>query len=125
MRHLLDVQYGLHLPEKITGFEKFIAFLAENLRGHTPLSIDPHWASQTALLRSYSAFCPTDMIIREDELKTLLPFLAQLTEYKNPPTVVLEPEVSLAWLMATYDKNLETRLQDIYQQDYLSFRFGA
>jgi len=64
------------------------------------LRIDPHWASQTALLRSYSAFCPTDMIIREDELQTLLPFLAQLTGYKNPPAPVLEPEVSLAWLTA-------------------------
>ena len=66
-------------------FEKFIVFLADNLRGQTPLRIDPHWASQTALLRSYSAFCPTDMIIREDELQTLLPFLAQLTGYKNAP----------------------------------------
>jgi len=40
------------------------------------------------------------MIIREDELQTLLPFLAQLTGYKNPPAPVLEPEVSLAWLTA-------------------------
>jgi len=93
LRHLLDVQYDLHLPEKIAGFnpnlhrhafEKFIAFLVDNLRGQTTLRIDPHWASQTALLRSYSAFCPTDMIIREDELQTLLPFLAQLAGYKNP-----------------------------------------
>ncbi|MGB0539706.1 MAG: hypothetical protein ACPGJK_04330 [Paracoccaceae bacterium] len=68
-----------------------------------PLRIDPHWASQTALL----------------------PFLAQLTGYKNPPTPVLEPEVSLAWLTAIYDKNLETHLQDIYQQDYLTFGFEA
>ena len=66
-------------------FEKFIAFLTYNLRGQTTLRIDPHWASQTALLRSYSAFCPTDMIIREDELQTLLPFLAQLAGYKTPP----------------------------------------
>ena len=106
-------------------FEKFIVFLADNLRGQTPLRIDPHWASQTALLRSYSAFCPTDMIIREDELQTLLPFLAQLTGYKNPAAPVLEPEVSLAWLTAIYDKNLETHLQDIYQQDYLTFGFEA
>ena len=134
LRHLLDVQYDLHLPEKIAGFdpnlhrhafEKFIAFLADNLRGQTTLRIDPHWASQTALLRSYSAFCPTDMIIREDELQTLLPFLAQLAGYKNPPTPVLEPEASLAWLTAIYDQNLENHLQDIYQQDYLSFGFGA
>ena len=93
LRQLLDVQYDLHLPEKFAEFDpklhrntikKFIAFLADNLRGQTPLRIDPHWASQTALLRSYSAFCPTDMIIREDELQTLLPFLAQLTGYKPP-----------------------------------------
>jgi len=37
----------------------------------------------------------------------------------------LEPEVSLAWLTAIYDKNLETHLQDIYQQDYLTFGFEA
>ena len=88
LRHLLDVQYDLHLPEQIAGFdhnrhrhafEKFITFLADNLRGQYNVArIDPHWASQTALLRSYSAYCPTDMIIREDELQTLLPFLAQL-----------------------------------------------
>ena len=65
------------------------------------------------------------MIIREDELQTLLPFLAQLTGYKNPPGPVLEPEVSLAWLTAIYDKILETHLQDIYQQDYLSFGLEA
>ncbi|MDB4830642.1 hypothetical protein OAH41_05825 [Paracoccaceae bacterium] len=38
---------------------------------------------------------------------------------------VLEPEASLAWLTAIYDQNLENHLQDIYQQDYLSFGFGA
>ena len=54
-----------------------------------------------------------------------LPFSAQMTGYKNPPTPVLEPEVSLAWLKAIYDKNLETHLQDIYQQDYLTFGFEA
>ena len=50
LRHLLDVQYDLHLPEKIAGFdpnlhrhafEKFIAFLTDNLRGQTTLRIGP------------------------------------------------------------------------------------
>ena len=54
------------------------------------------------------------MIIPEDELQILLPSLAQLTGYKNNPTRVLEPEVSLALFTTIYNKNLETRLQDIY-----------
>lgn len=101
-------------------FLGFLRFLKMNLSGQTGFRVDPHWASQTAVLQGFAQFQGPDHVLREDSLAEGLACLAAEVAVNCPP---LAP-VTADGLAALYDPELEAAARDAYARDYMGFGFG-
>ncbi len=118
-----DKNYDLGAHKK--AFLAFLHFLKANLANQTNIRVDAHWASQAATLEGMADFALPDMIIRESEMKRLLPQLAQIVGYddcERPKSSGDDVPYSLADI---YDEEIETIARDVYLRDYLMFGFEA
>ncbi len=105
-------------------FKAFLAFLKANLSGQTNIRVDPHWASQNAVLQGMSSFTFPDGVYREDELETELPALSEAVgcnRHKFAHSVKPDRPFDLAEI---YDDEIEELVNSIYQRDYIAFGFG-
>ena len=105
-------------------FVAFLEFLRANLAGQTNIRIDPHWASQVAVLQGMAQFGIPDMVIREDEMVGMMPFLARQVGYEKAARPALAPEDTPVPLSEIYDTEIEELVSEIYQRDYMMFGFG-
>ncbi|MEM6578764.1 MAG: sulfotransferase family 2 domain-containing protein, partial [Pseudomonadota bacterium] len=106
-------------------FLSFIDFLEKNLAGQTHVRVDAHWATQAAVLHGMAQFGSPDHVLREHELVSELPRIAGALGYGNAPDPEPEmPETPFA-LGDIYDADIEARVKDVYQRDYMMFGFGA
>lgn len=103
------------------GFLGFLKWLKANLANQTGIRVDPHWATQTAVLQGFAQFQTPDVTLREDRLKEGLEFLCGELGIECPP---LAPHVSDALLGRIYDAELEAAARDAYARDYLAFGFS-
>lgn len=104
-------------------FVGFLTFIKANLSGQTGLRVDPHWASQSIILKGFGELALPDMIVREDEMDSNLPALAmQLGRMDAPEPVKASPDRPHA-LKDIYDDEIEALVSDIYQRDYMMFGF--
>ena len=105
-------------------FGAFLTFLKANLAGQTGIRNDAHWATQTSVMQGMSEFSLPDMIIREDEMSTLLPVIAKQVGYSKPSHPAKAKEDTPFALSEIYDDDLEDLAKSVYQRDYMMFGFG-
>lgn len=105
-------------------FIAFLTFLRANLAGQTNIRIDPHWATQTAVVAGMAQFCLPDMILREEEMESHLPALARQVGYHRPPKPGRSVPGHPVALQEIYDDEIENLVAAVYQRDYLTFGFG-
>lgn len=126
--HKLPIPGGMPGPDYTrdahrTAFLAFLDFVKANLAGQTAVRNDPAWGTQSGILQGMGNFSLPDFILREDEMQVYLPALAQQVGYDNPPepsTAKLNSPYTLAEI---YDAEVEARVMDAYQRDYVMFGF--
>ena len=102
----------------------FLGFLKQNLAGQTHIRVDAHWASQAAILQGMAQFGSPDFVLREHEIESRLPALAQTVNYDKSPAVTDErPDVPFP-LADIYDETIENLVSEVYQRDFMMFGFG-
>jgi hypothetical protein len=131
-RRTLIRAYGAQLPEpgqpfdspgaEREAFRVFLHYARLATAGQAGHRVDPHWASQTAVLQGFAGFQPLDLVIREDRLAAGLAFLAAETGVACPPPP--PPDPAIAALDAIHDPALEDAAVDAYGRDYMGFGFG-
>ena len=136
IRSALLSQYGVPLPADAsepeydvqkhrTAFLAFLKFLSGNLGGQTSVRVDNSWATQTTLLYSIGQFLVPDRLVREEDLKDVLPLLAKEvgleTKYAEGTFAVLAPFA----LEDLYDKEVEAACEAAYHRDYVMLGFRA
>lgn len=131
-RNMLSRQHGLNLPKigqhypdaqaHRDGFLAFLRFAKKNLGGQTSIKVDPHWASQSAVVQGFAQFQPPDVLLREDRLAEGLSWLCAEVGVTAPPLPAASEDapVSLARL---WDEELEVACRDAYGRDYQGFGF--
>lgn len=131
-RRTLIRAYGARLPEPAQAFanpgderQAFLVFLHYarlSVLGQCGQRVDSHWASQTAVLQSLSAFHPVDHILREDALAACLPLITGRRSQENPWQP--GPGAMVAGLAAIYDDRIEAAGAAAYGRDYAGFGFS-
>ena len=104
-------------------FVAFLEFLRANLAGQTNIRVDPHWASQVAVLQGMAQFGIPDMVVREDEMADMLPLLARQVGYEAAAKPDAAPQDAPIGLSEIYDAEIEELVSNIYQRDYMMFGF--
>nr|WP_241427676.1 nodulation protein NodH [Fertoeibacter niger] len=105
-----------------TAFLGFLRFLKLNLSGQTGLRVDPHFASQSAVLQGFAQFHGPDLVLREDRLAEGLAYLAADTGTACPPLPPV-PETAPHALATIWDAEIEDAAREAYQRDYIGFGF--
>lgn len=115
---------GYDLAAHRAAFSAFLDFLKANLAGQTPVRVDPAWASQAQILAGFGEFVPPDLVLREEEIGEDLPALARKAGRMEPaPVPASAPDQPFA-LAQIFDAELEEKVAQIYQRDYVMFGFG-
>ncbi len=134
IRKTLRQRYKLPIPAKDVGsdwdapqhkaaFLGFLDFVKVNLAGQTSIRIDPSWATQCATLEGMGQFALPDMVVREDEMSLWLPALAQSIGCDAPPDPGEAVDRGPVPLGDFYDDEVEAKVADAYQRDYMIFGF--
>ena len=135
IRDTLRRRFKLPIPKSAPGdgygvdahraaFDGFLDFVKKNLAGQTAIRVDSAWGSQAQTLSGFADFAPPDLVLREEELPALLPELARRLGHAAPPEPAPAGFGGPVALDAIYDADLEARVADIYQRDYMMFGFG-
>lgn len=114
---------ALPLDAHRQAFLEFLRFLKLNVSGQTGLRIDPHFASQTAVIQGFAQFQGPDLVLREDCLAMGLGFLASEIGAICPP-LTLHEDPSHHLLTQIYDAEIESAARDAYGRDYTGYGFG-
>jgi len=132
IREALIKTYEIALPKPNQSFSQddhraaflgFLRFVKLNVSGQTGLRVDPHFASQTAVLQGFAQFQGPDLVLREDRLREGLSFLsAELGQPCPPLPAVNDPSQTI--LAAILDADLEHAAREAYARDYAGFGFG-
>lgn len=130
-RRTLIRAYKARLPDPGQPFadpqaerEAFLVFLNYcrlATSGQTGNRVDPHLASQSAIVQGFAGFHPLDLVIREDRLSPALAFLAAEIGVTPPPAPAPDPAAQA--LAAIWDESLETAAAEAYARDYTGFGF--
>ena len=134
IRKVLRNFFKIPLPERMTdaydktahrdAFLAFVSFLKKNLAGQTQIRVDAHWATQAAVLQGMAQFGLPDLVLREEEIGSELPRLAQTVGYENAANPEEDTCETPFALTEIYDSDIETRVKEVYQRDYMMFGFG-
>lgn len=134
IRRVLANRHGLPLPEgwpdgnydretHRVAFGGFLDFIRANLAGQTNLRVDPHWASQTAILQGMGDLSLPDLVLREDEMSAYLPAVAQQLGVETVPEIAHGTDDAPYTLGETYNAELEEKARAAYPRDYLMLGF--
>lgn len=105
-------------------FLGFIDFLGKNLTGQTNLRVDANWATQSTIVQGMAQFCLPDMILREEDIAIALPEVAKSVGYEKRAACQFEADNHAFSLGDFWDDEVEARVREIYQRDYMMFGFG-
>lgn len=106
-------------------FEGFLSFVKANLAGQTSIRVDAEWSSQSQALSGFAELGPPDLILREEELATELPALAQRFAASAPAYATSQPRSQPYTLGDIHDAALEEMITALYQRDYVMLGFDA
>jgi LPS sulfotransferase NodH len=131
IREALIKSYKIGLPKIGTAmptdqhrqtFIEFLRFLKLNLAGQTGLRIDPHFASQTAVIQGFAQFQGPDLVLRESSLAMGLGFLASEIGADCPP-LTLNADPAMDLLTNIYNAEVEAAAREAYGRDYIGIGF--
>ncbi len=136
IRETLRRQYRLPIPKDGPGedytpelhraaFVAFLDFARASMAGQTSIRVDPLWCTQAQALAGFGDFLPPDFVLRESELRDLLPLLARRVGHDDPPLPQGRAPDSPVALSEIYDDKIESKVAEVYQRDYLMFGFAA
>ena len=136
IRDTLRRQFGLSVPEEMDAsnytkeahseaFMVFLEFVQANIAGQTAIRVDGNWCTQSQALNSFADFILPDHVFREEELSTLLPDLAKRLGHNAPPDISVSSEVGPFGLNDIYNEQIEDKVAEIYQRDYMMFGFKS
>lgn len=118
-----EIDSGWGPEDHRKAFLEFIEFTRANLMGQTAVRNDPSWASQASILQGMGQFALPDMVLREEELSAYLPALAMQVGYGDAPEPGEAAQAGPFALKQIYDEEIEARVSEAYQRDYLVFGF--
>lgn len=103
-------------------FLGFLRHARAAVAGQTGMRVDPHWASQSAVLQGFAGFQGPDLVLREDRLADGLAWLAAEVGVAAP-AVTPDAAAGVA-LAAVWEPAFEDAAEDAYGRDYMAFGFG-
>lgn len=110
------------LDQHRAAFLTFLRFAKLSVGGQTGQKVDPHWASQSAVLQGFGNFQPADLVVREDRLAEGLAYLAGELGLNAPaPATDTMAQEALAEI---WTPEMEGAAQEAYTRDYMGFGFG-
>lgn len=120
----VDASYSL--SDHRVAFLAYLEFLRLNLSGQSGMRVDPHWATQSAVLLGMAQFALPDQLVREEEMPLQLAGLAASAGLGAVAEVVRcrTPDNHPYALGQIYDDEIEARVAEVYQRDYMIFGFG-
>jgi hypothetical protein len=131
-RRILIRDFRAKLPEPGEAFANakteraaflvFLHYAQLAVSGQSGQRVDPHWASQTAIIQGFAGFHPLDLVIREDRLPEALSFLEAEVGVEPVELPVIEPFPE--GLAAICDGEVEAAAAAAYARDYAGFGFG-
>ncbi len=104
-------------------FLAFLRYAKLSVAGQTGSKVDPHWASQTAVIQGFAGFQGPDIVLREDRLAEGLAFLCAETGLPAPAPVSADTAAAEA-LAAVWTPEMEEAAEDAYARDFMGFGFG-
>lgn len=134
-RNRLEKDYGVLLPKTqndLTSFSTddirhlfrtFLVYVKANLQGQTPLRVDASWATQDAFCGSFSGLTLPRFILKEDELPTRLPQLAQMVGIDTVQNYTATISDVVIQLCDIVDSDIQDKIRAIYNRDFVSFGF--
>lgn len=132
LRRLVDLPVPDGFPDPAydavahrAAFLVFLDWVRANLQGQTSVRVDPHWASQSAILSGFGQFAMPDCVIRETDLGADLAHLARQVGIESHPDLPAVDDSLPFDLSAIYDAQVEAAAKSAYQRDYVMFGFGA
>jgi hypothetical protein len=99
-------------------FLAFLRFARMILSGQTALRVDPHIASQTAVLQGFAGFRAPDLVLREDRLAEGLAFAAAEAGVPCPALPQAPPPAP------PHDAEIEAAAREAYARDYSGLGFS-
>lgn len=106
-------------------FLAYLDFVKANLSDQTAVRHDAAWSTQAAILQGMAQFALPDFILREEELEAYLPALGLQVGVQSEGALP-QPEPETPFTLADiYDAEVEARVAEAYQRDYLVFGFGS
>ena len=112
----------LDAAQEREAFLVFLRYAKLSVGGQTGQKVDPHWASQSAVLHGFANFQGPDLVIREERLAEGLNWLA--AELGLTPVAITPDTATPAALDAIWSAEVEATAQDTYTRDYMGFGFG-
>ncbi len=104
-------------------FLGYLRVVRQGLEGQAGVRVDPHWASQSAVVQGFAQLQTPDHVLRESDLARMLGWLA--TEVgATAPVFAMQHAYFRESLGSIYDKAIEAAVRDAYQRDYIAFGFG-
>jgi LPS sulfotransferase NodH len=104
-------------------FLAFLRYAKLSVAGQAGPRVDPHWASQVAVLQGFGGFQGPDIVIREDRLDAGLAWLAAELGVDDAPPAIPD-RVAPEALAAIWSPEIEETAADAYGRDMLAFGFG-
>ncbi|NPD14162.1 nodulation protein NodH [Xinfangfangia sp. D13-10-4-6] len=105
-----------------SAFLAFLRYAKLSLSAQTGLRVDPHWASQSAVLQGFGNLLFPDLLLREDDLARGLGFLA--AGFGEAPAPVSIDPAPAAALDEIWTPELEEAARDAWARDYTAFGFA-
>ncbi|NNE89111.1 MAG: nodulation protein NodH [Silicimonas sp.] len=116
---------GYDLSQHRPAFLAFLKFLAGNLGGQTSVRVDNSWATQTTLLYAIGQLLVPDRIVREEDLKAVLPQIAREVGIEAQTVDATFAVPSQFALSQVYDTDIEAACEAAYHRDYVMLGFRA
>lgn len=113
----------LDLAQHRQGFAAFLRFAKLSVAGQTGQKVDPHWASQSAVLQGFAGFQGPDHVLREDRLAGGLAYLASELGLTQVPPAIADHAATEA-LAEIWEPDLEEAAAEAWARDYMAFGFG-
>jgi LPS sulfotransferase NodH len=111
--------------EHRAAFLAFLDFVKANVSDQTAVRADASWGTQAGILQGMGNFALPNFVLREDELEAYLPAVAmQVGVSRDVPLVAPAPDTPFE-LSDIYDEEIEARVAEAYQRDYLVFGFSS
>lgn len=126
LEHIESSTYSLEAHAE--NFAKYLRFIRDNLAGKTSVRVDPHWCSQSEIIRGYQKHFCIDFVGRVENFERHFSFITSEFDLKHRPDFKLRfnegprPPFNFESILSNEVRGL---LTDIYGADYRDFGYPS